>query len=70
MTPRDLEGLPAALDTETTAALYGVSSDHLWKLAREDRAPVRPLRLGRALRWPKALVLESLGLDGEESRVE
>jgi predicted DNA-binding transcriptional regulator AlpA len=70
VTRREVEQLPVSLDTEQAAALYGVSRDHLWKLAREGRAPVEPLRLGRALRWPRALVLASLGLDGEEPRRE
>jgi len=63
MTPLEAEQLPLALDTEQAAALYSVSRDHLWRLAREGRAPIEPLRLGRALRWPRALVLASLGLE-------
>jgi predicted DNA-binding transcriptional regulator AlpA len=60
------DDLPPTLATGETAELYGVSRDHLWALAREGRAPVEPLRLGRTLRWPTALVLESLGLGPPE----
>jgi hypothetical protein len=62
----DVQELPAALTTEQAADLYGVSPDHLWKLAREGRAPVEPLRLGRALRWPRATVFRSLGMDASD----
>lgn len=40
------------LTTAEAAELLGVSADLLWKLARNGGAPVEPLRLGRALRWP------------------
>jgi hypothetical protein len=65
---REFHELPAALTTEQTAGLYGISTDLLWKLAREGRAPVAPLRLGRALRWPRNLVLESLGIAAPDVR--
>lgn len=55
--------LPAVLTTEQAADLLSVSTDHLWALARERRAPVEPLRLGRSLRWPTAPLLAVLGLD-------
>ncbi len=54
--------LPAVLTTEQAAALLGVGRDHLWALAREGSAPIEPLRLGRALRWPTAPLLTLLGL--------
>ena len=63
----DLPDLPPTLSTEETADLYGCGVDHLWKLAREGRAPVEPLHLGSRLRWPTALVLRSLGLEPEEA---
>ncbi|MDP9334302.1 MAG: helix-turn-helix domain-containing protein [Actinomycetota bacterium] len=66
MTRDELMRLPIALDTATAADLYDVSPDHLWKLAREGRAPVEPLHLGRALRWPRASVLRSLGIDASD----
>lgn len=50
------------LDTVTTARVWGISSDCLWDLARKEAAPVAPLRLGTRLRWPAALVAESVGL--------
>ncbi len=63
----DLGGLPAVLTTEQAAEVYGCSVDHLWQLARERRAPVEPLRLGRALRWPTTLVLRSIGVEAADA---
>lgn len=58
----DVRSLPAVLTSEETAELLGVSVDHLWALAREGTAPIEPLRLGRAYRWPTAPLLVLLGL--------
>lgn len=63
MRPAELADLPPTLDTSAAAELFGVSTDHLWALAREGRAPVEPLRLGRTLRWPTAKVLAVLGIE-------
>lgn len=59
----DLERPPATLTTAELAELTRTTVDHWWKLAREGTAPVRPLRLGRQLRWPTRPVLGLLGLD-------
>lgn len=59
----DVVDLPPTLDTHQAAELLGVGVDHLWRLARQRSAPVEPLRLGRALRWPTKPLLERLGLD-------
>jgi hypothetical protein len=37
----------------------------LWGLVRADQAPVVPLKLGKRLRWPTALVLRAVGLNPE-----
>jgi predicted DNA-binding transcriptional regulator AlpA len=66
----DLGGLPPTLNTEQAADLFGVGVDHLWKLAREGRAPVEPLRLGRALRWSTAACLRSVGIEFERDDAE
>jgi hypothetical protein len=55
--------LPPGLTTAKAAELYGVGVDHLWALVRTGEAPVEPLRLGRKLVWPTALVLRSLGIE-------
>ncbi len=60
-----IRDLPAVLTTEQAADLLGVGKDHLWALARAGSAPVQPLRLGRALRWPTAPLLALLGLDAK-----
>lgn len=57
--------IPAVMTTAEAAELLRVRPDLLWKLAREGRAPVEPLRLGRSLRWPTARLLAALGEDGQ-----
>ncbi len=59
----DLPSLPPTLLTAQAAEVWGVGVDHLWKLAREGGAPVEPLRLGHALRWPTVAVLRSVGVE-------
>ena len=59
----DTENLPTTLSTRQAAEIWGVGVDHLWRLAREHRAPVEPLRLGTALRWPTLAVLRSVAID-------
>jgi hypothetical protein len=45
------------------AELYGVAE---WTVYQHpDELPVAPLRVGRALRWPAAPVLRSLGIEVE-----
>jgi hypothetical protein len=61
--PHDLDSLPPALTADITAELYGTTPDHLYKLVREGRAPVAPIRLGRSIRFPRDLVLRSLGVE-------
>jgi predicted DNA-binding transcriptional regulator AlpA len=58
----DTTALPVVLTTEEAASLLGVSVDHLWSLARGGVAPINPLKLGRAYRWPTAPLLALLGL--------
>lgn len=58
----DVAGLPPTLNTDEAAQLLGVSRDTLWRLAREGTAPVEPLRLGSALRWPTARLADLLGI--------
>lgn len=55
--------LPPTLSTREFAYLIGVSTDHIWKTNREGQMPFPPLKLGRALRWPTAKLLEWLGDD-------
>lgn len=62
ITAADFAALPVTLNTGQAAEMLGVSRDHLWKLAREGRAPIEPLRLGATLRWPTALLADLLGL--------
>ncbi len=59
----DVKALPVVLTTAEAASLLGVSVDHLWALARQGDAPVKPLKLGRVYRWPTARLLALAGLD-------
>ena len=54
---------PAEQPTLTSAEfaeLLRVPVAQIWKLAREERAPVAPIRLGRSIRWPTAAVVALL----------
>jgi hypothetical protein len=51
------------LGAEEMAALYGCSSWAIYQ--HKDELPVKPIRVGRSLRWPTAPVLRSLGLETE-----
>lgn len=51
------------LSSSEAAGMFDVSTETLLRLARKGEAPVEPLRLGRALRWPTARILEALGLE-------
>jgi predicted DNA-binding transcriptional regulator AlpA len=42
---------PLALAANDVAKMLGISERHLWALNSSGRLP-RPLRLGRAVRWP------------------
>jgi predicted DNA-binding transcriptional regulator AlpA len=42
---------PLALAAAEVAKMLGISERHLWALNSSGRLP-RPLRLGRAVRWP------------------
>jgi len=61
-----LEDLPAALTVKQAAALANVSTDALYEAIAAGTCPWRPLRIGRAIRLPRAAVLASLGLDDHE----
>jgi hypothetical protein len=61
--------LPAVLTTDQVAHLLGVARTTVWQAAREcggiadgdGNIVVRPVRVGRALRWPSAPLLRLLG---------
>jgi hypothetical protein len=62
-TRRGHDPTATTMSTREAAGIWGVSPDHLWELVRTGQpTPVPPLRLGRALRWPVAPVLASVGL--------
>ena len=65
----DVDALPPSLTSEQAAPLLGVSRGCLWAAARDEggfmagSALIEPIRVGRALRWPKAPIVRALGLD-------
>jgi hypothetical protein len=62
---RDLDRaeLAPTLTAAETAELLGCHVESLRELCRRGCSPVEPLRLGRALRFPTARVLEVLGIE-------
>ena len=53
------------LDAEELAARLGVSTWTVYESARRGDCPVRPIKVGRRLVWPKAQVDRLLGLHDE-----
>ena len=41
-----------AYSADEVASVLGISRAHVWKLASSGRLP-KPIRLGRAVRWPR-----------------
>jgi excisionase family DNA binding protein len=64
----DLDALPLALTVKQAARLAEVDPSTLYDAIARDDCPWPVLRLGRAIRIPRAAVLESLGLGEPESR--
>jgi len=56
--------LPPTLGAREVAELWGVARWAVYEHVEDGQLPVAPLRVGRALRWPTALVLEALGIEG------
>ncbi len=58
----DVDTLPAALTVAQVAALANVSTDALYEAIQAGTCPWPVLRVGRAIRIPRAAVLASLSL--------
>lgn len=63
--PVDFNGR-RALTTDEAAQLLGISSNTLWRCARDGTAPVPHYRFGRALRWPVVPILRLLRIEEPE----
>lgn len=63
LTIGDLDRLPPTINVQQTAGIWGCSTWALYEQAKAGTCPVAPLRLGRCLRWPTALVLRSIGIE-------
>jgi hypothetical protein len=61
----DAPPIPATISTDRLAELIDCSPQLIYRRLAEapDELPVRPIRLGRRLRWPTQLVAQVLGLD-------
>lgn len=57
-----LAELGPVLDARQLARLCGVHIETIYDGAKAGTLPVPPFKIGRALRWPTATVLESLGI--------
>jgi len=62
----DLRDLPPTLDGHQTAEILGCSYWSLLEQAKAGTCPVKPLHLGRNLRWPTVAVLRVVGIDAAE----
>jgi predicted DNA-binding transcriptional regulator AlpA len=54
--------LPPTLDAHQFAEIVGCSAWTVYELVKRGECPVKPLRLGRALRFPTLKVLEAIGI--------
>ena len=70
MTRDDAAQLPTTIDGHQVAELWGCSYWSVLEQVRAGTCPVEPLRLGRKLRWPTALVLLSVGIHPTSEREE
>lgn len=64
----ELQDLPPTLDGRTTAQIWGCSYWSLLDQVKAGTCPVKPLRLGRKLRWPTTLVLRAVGVSADPKR--
>lgn len=62
MTAVALAELGLTLDAKEAAAVLGVSTWTLYETVKAGTCPVEPLRVGKRLRWPTALVLRAVGI--------
>lgn len=62
LSPAEILGLPASVDTYTVAAALGVSASHVYREVAAGTFPIEPLRIGRSLRFRRSDVVRVLGL--------
>jgi predicted DNA-binding transcriptional regulator AlpA len=61
------DGLSPTLSANETASLLGVSYWTLLRAVNSGTCPVEPLRLGRSLRFPTAMILDLLGIESKDT---
>lgn len=62
LTHEELLALPVTVDVVTAGRAFGISRDGAYDLVRRGAFPVRTIRVGRALRVPRAELLRVLGV--------
>jgi predicted DNA-binding transcriptional regulator AlpA len=63
----DIDALPPVLRAEEVAEVLCISPWSVYEHVRIGDFPVIPIRVGRALRFPRASVLAVLGISGGDS---
>lgn len=62
MSMDELLSLPVSVDLATAGRAFGLGRTKAFELARQDRFPVRVLRVGRKYRVPRSAIFEALGI--------
>ena len=57
--------MKATYTAKEVAQLLGVSEWSLYQAVRNGTIPFQPIKIGRRLVWPKAVIDRSLGLSGD-----
>jgi hypothetical protein len=67
MSMDELLSLPVSVDLTTAGRAFGLGRTKAFELARQDRFPVRILRVGRKYRVPRSAIFEALGIGSAEA---
>lgn len=54
--------LPVSVDLTTAGRAFGLGRTKAFELARQERFPVRVLRVGQKYRVPRSAIFEALGI--------
>jgi hypothetical protein len=63
MSMDELLSLPVSVDLTTAGRAFGLGRTKAFELARQERFPVRVLRVGQKYRVPRSAIFEALGID-------
>lgn len=62
MSMDELLSLPVSVDLTTAGRAFGLGRTKAFELARQERFPVRVLRVGQKYRVPRSAIFEALGI--------